>query len=231
MIGAINIAITTPTNLPGGGQPPAAQGAPGGPGGPGSGIASLITTFEIGGGLMALFALVALVGVIIGVRALRQSVALTSSAPIDYRREIERAVVSAIAISVIIFIAIQLVQVPRDNPPVLASVQWDSPHTKDLVTRACMNCHSNETDWPFYALFAPGSWITSVHVHSARDQFNLSELNKLPTFRRSRLARDMADQIRNDTMPPVDFLLLHPEAHLTDAEKQQLIQGLQNSIK
>ena len=70
-----------------------------------------------------------------------------------------------------------------------------------------------------------------MHVHSAREQFNLSELNKLPSFRRARLARDMADQIRADTMPPVDYRLLHPEANLTPAEKEQLIQGLQNSIK
>jgi Haem-binding domain len=94
-----------------------------------------------------------------------------------------------------------------------------------------MNCHSNETPWPWYAYFAPGSWITSVHVTSARQQFNLSELNKMPSNRKTRLARDMADAIRNGVMPPIDFLFLHPEAQLTAAEKEQLIQGLQNSLK
>jgi hypothetical protein len=121
--------------------------------------------------------------------------------------------------------------VSRDNPPVQSSVQWDSPQTKDLVYRACMNCHSNETQWPLYATFAPGSWITTVHAHSARQQYNLSELNLMPPFRKTRLARDMADAIRNDTMPPSDYRLLHPEAQLTAAEKEQLIQGLANSLK
>ncbi|MBI5034592.1 MAG: heme-binding domain-containing protein [Chloroflexi bacterium] len=231
MFGAINIAMTTPTNLAGGGQSPAPQGAP--PGGPGSanGIASLVTTFQMGGILMAVFAIVALVGVVIGVRALGGLTATASPVSIDYRREVGRAIVSTIAISIVLFVAMQLVPVARTNPPVVSTIQWDSPQTKALATRACMNCHSNETEWPLYAQFAPGSWITSVHVNSAREQFNLSELNKLPSLRRARLARDMAEQIRNNTMPPADFLLMHPEAHLTDAEKQLLIQGLQNSIK
>jgi hypothetical protein len=94
-----------------------------------------------------------------------------------------------------------------------------------------MNCHSNETEWPWYANFAPGSWLTTVHVTSARQQFNLSELNNMPSNRKTRLARDMAEAIRNGNMPPIDFLFMHPEAQLTAAEKDQLILGLQNSLK
>jgi hypothetical protein len=93
-----------------------------------------------------------------------------------------------------------------------------------------MNCHSNETQWPWYAYVAPGSWLLASHVGGARNGFNLSELNNIPNLRRSRLADDMAQRIRNGTMPPSDYLLMHPEARLTDAEKEQLMQGLRNSL-
>jgi hypothetical protein len=222
MLASVYIVATNPSGLPVPQSP-----APSPPGGFGS-FQGLVTLFEIGGGLMTVFAIIALTNVVV---ALKTKPPTAPTLPVDYRRETGRALVSAIAISIIVLLAMQLVPVSRENPPVLASVQWDSPQTQTLVYRACMNCHSNETQWPWYATFAPGSWLTSVHVNSARQQYNLSELNKLPAFRKARLARDMADAIRNGVMPPIDYQLLHPEAQLTAVEKEQLIQGLQNSIK
>ena len=227
MLTSIYIVATNPSGLPAPQSPAPSPPGPGTPGGFGS-FQGLVTLFEIGGGLMTVSAIIALTSV---VAALKAKPTIAPTLPVDYRRETMRALVSAIAITIIILLAMQLVPVSRENPPVLASAQWDSPQTHDLVYRACMNCHSNETEWPWYATFAPGSWLTSVHVNSARQQYNLSELNKLPAFRKTRLARDMADAIRNGTMPPIDYQLLHPEAQLTAIEKEQLIQGLQNSIK
>ena len=233
MLVCVSIVTSSPTGQPPAGSPPAPP--TGGPGNFG-GLSSLISQFEIGGALMALFALIGLASIGFDLRARRGSAGavIAAAAPVarlDYRREAMRALVACAAISAVAFIAIQFVPVSRDNPPVQAEVQWDSTQTKDLVTRTCMYCHSNETPWPWYAYFAPGSWLTSIHVTSARQQFNLSELNKMPSNRKTRLARDMADAIRNGNMPPVDFLFMHPEARLTAAEKDQLIQGLQNSLK
>jgi len=234
MLYSINLVVANQSSLPvGGGNPPVPLGGDtsGGPGGLG-GIADLILQIEIGGGAMIVFGIIALVSSVFALRATRSStIADAPPTPIDYRRQGMQAIVSIVIVSAIVFVAIQLIPVSRTNPPVQSIIQWDSPQTKDLVYRACMNCHSNETEWPWYTNLAPASWITSVDVNNARAQFNLSELNKMPTFRRSRLARDMAEQIRNGTMPPSDFLLLHPQARLTDTEKNQLIQGLQNSLK
>jgi hypothetical protein len=233
MLWGVSIVMTSQTGQPSAGAPAAPPA--GGPGNFG-GLSSLISQIEIGSALMGLFALIALLSVVLGVRLGRGPAAAVSAAPaqavrVDYRREVMHALIASAAISAIAFVAIQLVPVSHTNPPVGAAVQWDSAQTKDLVTRTCMNCHSNETEWPWYANFAPGSWLTIVHVTSARSQFNLSELNKMPSNRKTRLARDMAEAIRNGNMPPIDFLFMHPEAQLTAAEKDQLILGLQNSLK
>lgn len=151
---------------------------------------------------------------------------------IDYRREVVQVLLACAAITILLSAAIQFVPVSRPpNSPPQGTLNWDSPQTEQLVRRACMNCHSNQTEWPLYASFAPASWMTVVHVTSARAQFNLSELTNLSSPRKVRLARDMIDQIRSGVMPPPDYLLLHPEARLDAAEKEQLIQGLQNSLK
>jgi hypothetical protein len=224
MLAAINIVMTN-QNI----QPPVG----GGPAGP-EGLAGLVTPFEVGGGFMAALAVLALGSIAAGLRAWRKTAAADDTkrgSGVDYRREGVRALVSGAAITLIMLVAMQLVPIPRDNPPARGTVQWDSTQTKELVNRACMNCHSNETQWPWYSYVAPGSWITAVHVSSARQQFNLSEITALSSNRKVRLARSMVDQIRNGVMPPSDYLVLHPEARLTPTEKEQLIQGLQNSLK
>ncbi len=124
------------------------------------------------------------------------------------------------------FILMQFVPVSRTNPP----VQWDSPQTQALATAACLDCHRNETRWPWYSYIAPSSWLQASHVAAARQQWNLSELNNLESFRRQRLAQDIAQQIRSGMMPPKDYLLLHPDTRLTDEQKAQLIAGFQKVL-
>lgn len=215
-----------------GGQP-----GQGGPGGPGGGIANAVRQFQIGGGLMALFAVIALISIAGGLLALRDlaggaegSTQVAPGMPANYRREAGRAITGGLAITFVALVTIQLVPVSRTNPPVQTPVQWDSQQTRELADRACMNCHSNETKWPWYSSVAPVSWLNTIHVNNARQGFNLSELNKVPAFMRSQLPNNMAQRIRNGTMPPSDYLMIHPEARLSDTEKQELIQGLQKSL-
>ena len=77
-------------------------------------------------------------------------------------------------------VAIQLVPYGRDhdNPPVLADAPWDSARTRELAVRACFDCHSNETHWPWYSNIAPISWLTQNNVKEGRDELNFSEWNR-----------------------------------------------------
>jgi len=179
---------------------------------------------------MALFTVIEVGSVARARRAVREPGLLPQALPIDYRREAGQAVFSCIAITIVALAAAQLVPIARDNPPAQLAVQWDSPQTENLARRACMDCHSNETRWPWYAAVAPGSWLLRSHVSGARGQFNLSALNTVPEFRRARLPDDAAMQIRTGNMPPKDYLFMHPDARLTDAEKAQLIEGMRQSL-
>jgi hypothetical protein len=55
-------------------------------------------------------------------------------------------------------------------------------------------------------------------------------MNAMPAFCKSRLAENMAEEIRRGNMPMKDYLLMHPAARLSDALKEQLVQGLQKSL-
>jgi hypothetical protein len=113
----------------------------------------------------------------------------------------------------------------QTNPPVTAEPAWDSPQTRALAQRACFDCHSNETVWPWYDRLPGGSWIAVFDTLRARREMNFSE------WRAGRRIREVAEVIQNGSMPPGLYTMMHPTAVLNAQEKQQLIQGLQNSLK
>lgn len=135
-------------------------------------------------------------------------------------------------IVLIVITLLVVIQIPawffQTNPPVLAEPNWDSPATRALAVRACFDCHSNETIWPIYARVAPISWLVTLDTVRGRSRLNFSEWG---VGRSGEGAREVSRQIQSGGMPPAIYLTLHPDAKPTDAEKQQLIQGLQNSLK
>ncbi|NVB82954.1 MAG: cytochrome C, partial [Kofleriaceae bacterium] len=80
------------------------------------------------------------------------------------------AVVKTLAFFVGMFGVMQLVPYgrARSNPPVASEPAWDSPRTRELAVRACFDCHSNETKWPWYARVAPMSWVLERDVEIGR---------------------------------------------------------------
>ncbi|GAA5502680.1 hypothetical protein Dxin01_02424 [Deinococcus xinjiangensis] len=120
------------------------------------------------------------------------------------------------------FLLIQLVPYGRahSNPNVQTEPQWAEPETKALFYRACADCHSNQTKWPWYSNVAPVSWFVQQHVDEGRSKFNIN----VQGFGED--AGKAANEVREGGMPLPTYLPMHPEARLTDAEKQQLIQGL-----
>jgi len=118
------------------------------------------------------------------------------------------------------------------NPAVVSQPKWDSPQTLALARRACFDCHSNETIWPWYSNIAPVSWLVQMDVDGGRRRLNFSTWGAASTTGRSggRGAGDVTEAISRGSMPPFQYLLEHPAANLTPAEKQQLILGLQASL-
>ena len=133
-----------------------------------------------------------------------------------------RRIVKWVAVAVVVlFVAIQLVPYGRDhsNPAGGRRIAWDSPRTQRLMTGACMDCHSNDTQWPWYSNVAPISWLVQNDVDEGRRALNLS--TAAPEV------KELIETIREGEMPPLQYKPTHPEARLSDRDKQDLIRGLQ----
>lgn len=127
------------------------------------------------------------------------------------------------AISLVVaLIIIQFFPYGRDhsNPEVTQTIDWDSPRTAGLFDDACADCHSNETDWPWYSNVAPVSWLVQRDVDEGRSAFNISEAGGLEE------AGEAAETVENGSMPPWFYEILHSDSRLSNQEQDQLIQGL-----
>ncbi|HET9249188.1 MAG TPA: heme-binding domain-containing protein [Actinomycetota bacterium] len=139
------------------------------------------------------------------------------------RRALRLGLLSVIGV----FLLIQVIPYGRDhtNPPVDAEPAWDSPATRELASAACFDCHSNETRWPWYTSVAPVSWFTQHDVEEGRETLNFSEWN------RPQETDEVAEAIREGSMPPWTYRVLHPAARLSDAEIRRLIAGLEATFR
>jgi mono/diheme cytochrome c family protein len=106
------------------------------------------------------------------------------------------------------------------NPPETGEPAWNSPDTRALFRRACFDCHSNETVWPWYSNIAPVSWLVQRDVNGGRNHLNFTEWDHP-----QRHAKDVAAEVQQGDMPPWFYLPMHPAARLTATENQALIDG------
>ncbi len=113
------------------------------------------------------------------------------------------------------------------NPAAVQEPSWDSPATRALAVRACFDCHSNQTVWKWYSNIAPASWLIQRDVDEGRRRLNFSTWSSSE----SRRAREASETVLRGSMPPLQYIILHPEANLSAQEKQQLAQGLQASLR
>ena len=133
----------------------------------------------------------------------------------------KRLILLVVILAAIGFVAIQFIPIDRTNPPVTREIAWNSAETRALAQRACFDCHSNETIWPSYAYIAPISLMLAEHVADGRDQLNFSEWDG-----RNEDYEEIVEVVTSGKMPLPNYLLLHPEARLSEAERQALLEGL-----
>jgi len=133
----------------------------------------------------------------------------------------------ALALGAGLFLLAQLVPYGRQhvNPPVVSEPPWGSPQARQIAQRACFDCHSNETVWPWYSSIAPVSWLVQRDVDEGREKLNFSDW-KGAGGERGEGAEELAEVILEGEMPPPYYLITHTQARLSAEEKQVLIDGL-----
>lgn len=120
--------------------------------------------------------------------------------------------------AIVVAILIQFVPVERSNPPVKSDV-GAPPEVRTILKRACYNCHSNETVWPWYAHIAPVSWLIASDVSEGRENMNFSKWGGYTPEKLEKILKEVREEVEEGEMPPWYYLLPHPEARLSPKDK------------
>lgn len=110
------------------------------------------------------------------------------------------------------------------NPATISTPNWDSEETKHLAERACFDCHSHETEWPWYSKIVPIANLVVKDVENGRAVFNFSDWEA--TCCTETQIDAMAETVNKEEMPLPYYLIIHPEAELTIEERGALVNGL-----
>lgn len=123
----------------------------------------------------------------------------------------------------VLFIAVQFVphDGARDNPPSTATISGP-PEVVAILRQVCFDCHSNETQWPFYSYVAPMSWFVIADVAGARSRMNFSEWEELRVGFQKRFARKIVERIEAGEMPLWQYRAVHWRARISPEQLDTL---------
>lgn len=92
------------------------------------------------------------------------------------------------------------------------------PEVAARIESACFDCHSNETRWPWYSRITPVNYLIASDVNEGRRRINFSEWGKQKPGRLMSRLEDIYNQVYHREMPLSKYVLLHPNAALSDAD-------------
>lgn len=129
----------------------------------------------------------------------------------------------AAIVLVLALIVAQFIQPDRTNPPVNAAETLEASaavpeDVKNVFARACADCHTNNTSYPWYAKVSPVSWWMQNHINEGRHELNLSVWATYNDRRKNKKLDEICEQVRSREMPLPSYLWIHRDAKLSDNE-------------
>lgn len=121
-----------------------------------------------------------------------------------------------------------------EQPNYIGKVYAIPDDVKSILAKACNDCHSNNTRYPWYCNFQPVDWWTANHINEGKRHLNLDEYISRPLRFQYHKLEDIIEQIKENEMPLNSYTWIHKDAKLTDEEKTKLIswaETIQNSMK
>ena len=127
----------------------------------------------------------------------------------------------------IIVVGIQFIPVDRSNPPVTGKIDAPS-NVLSILKASCFDCHSNETEWPWYSYVAPVSFLVSADVEDGRKRVNFSEWDKYDDEKRAKKLDAIIEEVEEGEMPLSKYTLMHPDAKMDQAKIKVLKDWINN---
>ncbi|OJW81519.1 MAG: cytochrome C [Bacteroidetes bacterium 46-16] len=139
-----------------------------------------------------------------------------------------------VSLLLVVLIILQLIQPARNESGQVESKEFASiyevPGNIEIILKnACYDCHSNNTDYPWYANIQPTGWIMANHISKGKEQLNFSVFGSYSKRRQINKFKGIANQVKEGAMPVASYKLMHQKARLSKEEKL-LIENWMNKM-
>tara|TARA_R110000851_G_scaffold272913_1_gene425619 strand:+ start:5005 stop:5457 length:453 start_codon:yes stop_codon:yes gene_type:complete len=141
-------------------------------------------------------------------------------------------VVKKIALVLLVaFVGIQFIPTERNQSDSVPSTDFmlvnNVPENiQKKLQVSCYDCHSNNTQYPWYNKVQPVAWFLEDHIKEGKAELNFNEWDSLSNRRKASKLKSIISQIEDDKMPLSSYTLIHRDATFSDTEKQELIQWM-----
>lgn len=128
----------------------------------------------------------------------------------------------------IVFIGIQFVSSNRETGEVILGIDFielTNPPASvvEVLKSSCYDCHSNQTNYPWYSQVAPLSWWIDHHIEEGRDELNFSEWGTYSIKRKTKKLHEIIEEVEENEMPLESYLWIHSESKLSPEQVTELL--------
>ncbi|HMT09818.1 MAG TPA: heme-binding domain-containing protein [Pyrinomonadaceae bacterium] len=139
-----------------------------------------------------------------------------------------------ILVLAIVFVALQFFQIDKTNAAVdpsqtIESVMAVPPDVKIILGKACNDCHTNTTVYPWYSYIQPNGWFLKSHIDDGKRHLNLSIFATYDEKKRQKKLEEICEEVRSGNMPLPSYTWIHRDAILTESEKTALCDWTKSS--
>jgi hypothetical protein len=134
----------------------------------------------------------------------------------------------------IIILAIQFLQPARNKNGQAVSKDFSKVFTvpdnvQGILKKSCFDCHSNQTEYPWYTYIQPLGWWMNSHIRKGKEELNFSEFGSYSKRRQMSKLKSIAESIEDETMPLPSYTLIHKKARLSNEEKDLILNWVKNT--
>ena len=131
------------------------------------------------------------------------------------------------------FIVIQFIHPQRNQangaqPNYIGNKYFTPEDVKTILAKACNDCHSNNTEYPWYTYFQPVHWWLNDHIKDGKKELNLDEYNNKSLRHQYRKMEEVIDEVKEGEMPFKDYTRIHKTARLTVEERTKITNWAQS---
>ncbi len=128
----------------------------------------------------------------------------------------------------LVFAAIQFIRPARNNSGQVTAAGIQQvvavpQNVQVVLEKACYDCHSNTTTYPWYVNIQPVGWFMAHHINEGKEELNFSEFGSYSLRRQQNKLKSIASQVKEGEMPLFSYTLIHRNAVLSDSEKTLII--------